>query len=107
MVQLYQRQGDGAADFLTNPRWDVGYETRRAQPQQSRAAPQDRAEDAATGGRGRRDRSYPSLAAWSLDLRPRRSDNISWQSITERARQNPKYPAGSHPDQQSLFSSIT
>ncbi len=29
------------------------------------------------------------------------------QSITERARQNPKYPAGSHPDQQSLFSSIT
>jgi DNA invertase Pin-like site-specific DNA recombinase len=29
------------------------------------------------------------------------------QSITERARQNPKYPAGSHPDQQTLFSSIT
>jgi len=29
------------------------------------------------------------------------------QSITERARQNPKYPTGSHPDQQSLFSSIT
>jgi hypothetical protein len=29
------------------------------------------------------------------------------QSISERARQNPKYPAGSHPDQQSLFSSIT
>ena len=29
------------------------------------------------------------------------------QSITERARQNPKYPAGSHPAQQSLFSSIT
>jgi hypothetical protein len=29
------------------------------------------------------------------------------QSITERARLNPKYPAGSHPDQQSLFSSIT
>jgi DNA invertase Pin-like site-specific DNA recombinase len=29
------------------------------------------------------------------------------QSITERARQNPKYPAGSHPDQQSLFSSMT
>jgi hypothetical protein len=29
------------------------------------------------------------------------------QSITERARQNPKYSAGSHPDQQSLFSSIT
>ena len=28
-------------------------------------------------------------------------------AITERARQNPKYPAGSHPDQQSLFSSIT
>jgi hypothetical protein len=27
-------------------------------------------------------------------------------SITERARQNPKYPAGSHPDQQSLFPSI-
>jgi DNA invertase Pin-like site-specific DNA recombinase len=29
------------------------------------------------------------------------------QTITERARQNPKYPAGSHPDQQSLFSSST
>jgi hypothetical protein len=29
------------------------------------------------------------------------------QSITERARLNPKYPAGSHPDQQNLFSSIT
>ena len=29
------------------------------------------------------------------------------QSITERARQNPRYPAGSHPDQQNLFSSIT
>ncbi|MGB7914748.1 MAG: recombinase family protein, partial [Rhodomicrobium sp.] len=27
--------------------------------------------------------------------------------ITERARLNPKYPAGSHPDQQSLFASIT
>ena len=29
------------------------------------------------------------------------------QCITERARQNPKYPAGSHPDQQNLFSSNT
>jgi hypothetical protein len=29
------------------------------------------------------------------------------RSIAERARQNPKYPAGSHPDQQSLFSSTT
>src|SRR3954467_1544558 len=29
------------------------------------------------------------------------------RSITERARQNPRYPAGSHPGQQSLFSSIT
>ncbi len=29
------------------------------------------------------------------------------RSITGRARQNPKHPAGSHPDQQSLFSSIT
>jgi DNA invertase Pin-like site-specific DNA recombinase len=29
------------------------------------------------------------------------------RTITERARQNPNYPAGSHPDQQSLFSSIT
>jgi len=27
------------------------------------------------------------------------------RAITERARQNPKYPAGSHPDRQSLFSS--
>ena len=31
----------------------------------------------------------------------------SARDITERARQNPKYPTGSHPDQQSLFSSIT
>jgi hypothetical protein len=29
------------------------------------------------------------------------------RSITERARQNPRYPAGSNPDQQNLFSSIT
>jgi hypothetical protein len=29
------------------------------------------------------------------------------QTITERARQNPRYPTGSHPDQQSLFSSMT
>jgi len=29
------------------------------------------------------------------------------QSITKRAKQNPKYPAGSHPDQQNLFTSIT
>ncbi len=29
------------------------------------------------------------------------------RAITERARQNPKYPTGSHPDQQYLFSSIT
>ena len=28
------------------------------------------------------------------------------RSITERARQNPKYPAGPHPDQQNLFPSI-
>jgi DNA invertase Pin-like site-specific DNA recombinase len=31
----------------------------------------------------------------------------SARAITQRARQNPKYPAESHPDQQSLFSSIT
>ena len=29
------------------------------------------------------------------------------QSIAERARQNPRYLAGSHPNQQSLFSSTT
>ena len=29
------------------------------------------------------------------------------RAITDRARQNPKYPTGSHPDQQSLFSSTT
>jgi DNA invertase Pin-like site-specific DNA recombinase len=29
------------------------------------------------------------------------------QSIAERARQNPRYPAGSHPAQQNLFSSMT
>jgi DNA invertase Pin-like site-specific DNA recombinase len=28
-------------------------------------------------------------------------------AITDRARQNPKYPSGSHPDQQNLFSSTT
>ena len=28
-------------------------------------------------------------------------------AIAERARQNPRYPTGSHPDQQSLFSSMT
>ena len=28
-------------------------------------------------------------------------------AITERARRNPRRPAGSHPDQQSLFSSMT
>jgi DNA invertase Pin-like site-specific DNA recombinase len=31
----------------------------------------------------------------------------SGKAINERARQNPRYPTGSHPDQQSLFSSIT
>jgi hypothetical protein len=31
----------------------------------------------------------------------------SARAITERARQNPKYPTGSHSDQQNLFSSIT
>jgi hypothetical protein len=29
------------------------------------------------------------------------------RAIIERARQNPKYPTGSHPDQPNLFSSIT
>jgi hypothetical protein len=29
------------------------------------------------------------------------------RAITERARKNPKYPAGSHPDQQTFFSSNT
>jgi DNA invertase Pin-like site-specific DNA recombinase len=32
---------------------------------------------------------------------------IAAQTIAERARHNPKYPTGSHPDQQNLFSSIT
>ena len=32
---------------------------------------------------------------------------LAARSITERARQNPRYPAGSHPDQQNLFSSTT
>src|SRR3954447_2697997 len=31
----------------------------------------------------------------------------SAQTITERARRNPKYPTGSHPDQQNLFPPIT
>jgi hypothetical protein len=31
----------------------------------------------------------------------------SARAISERARQNPKYPTGSHPDQQNLFSSVT
>jgi hypothetical protein len=29
------------------------------------------------------------------------------RAVTERARQNPRYPAGSHPAQQNLFSSMT
>lgn len=29
------------------------------------------------------------------------------QSIAERARENPRYPTGSHPNQQTLFSSTT
>jgi hypothetical protein len=29
------------------------------------------------------------------------------RAITERARQNARHPAGSHPDQESLFPSIT
>ena len=29
------------------------------------------------------------------------------QQVVQRARQNPKYPAGSHPDQQNLFTSTT
>ncbi|WMT76519.1 hypothetical protein [Bradyrhizobium sp. Ash2021] len=29
------------------------------------------------------------------------------QRVVHRARQNPNYPTGSHPDQQNLFSSIT
>ena len=29
------------------------------------------------------------------------------RTITQRARQNPKYPTGSHPDQQNLFTSTT
>ena len=69
---------------------------------------QDRAEDAATGGRGRRDRSDPSPCRMVPGSSPAPlSATSAAQSITERARQNPKYPAGSHPDQQSLFSSIT
>jgi DNA invertase Pin-like site-specific DNA recombinase len=31
----------------------------------------------------------------------------SARAVSERARQNPKYPTGSHPDQQNLFFSIT
>jgi hypothetical protein len=37
---------------------------------------------------------------------PRRTFHIIGPRITERTRKNPKYPTGSHPDQQSLFSSI-
>lgn len=34
-------------------------------------------------------------------------DGSAAHQLAKRARQNPKYPTGSHPDQQSLFSSIT
>lgn len=34
-------------------------------------------------------------------------DGSAAHHLAKRARQNPKYPTGSHPDQQSLFSSIT
>jgi hypothetical protein len=33
--------------------------------------------------------------------------NRAAKTISERARQNPRYPTGSHPAQQSLFSSMT
>jgi hypothetical protein len=34
--------------------------------------------------------------------------STAWaRAITKRAQQNHKYPTGSHPDQQSLFSSVT
>ena len=34
-------------------------------------------------------------------------DGSAARQLVKRARQNPKYPTGSHPDQQSLFSSTT
>ena len=34
-------------------------------------------------------------------------DGPAARAIAERARQPTKYPAGSHPDQQNLFSSMT
>jgi len=34
-------------------------------------------------------------------------DESATHHLAKRARQNPKYPTGSHPDQQSLFSSTT
>ena len=85
-----------------------GRDRAMAQPEQGRAASADRAQDAPAGRGSRRDRSDSSPAGRSVDLQPRRSLDVSQpDAITERARQNPRYPTGSHPDQQNLFSSIT
>jgi uncharacterized protein YbjT (DUF2867 family) len=46
----------------------------------------------------------------AISLYVEQGANTFWSSaraITERAGKNPRHPTGSHPDQQSLFSSMT
>ncbi|WP_407114567.1 hypothetical protein [Bradyrhizobium sp. LMG 9283] len=47
------------------------------------------------------------LCRMVLGFRPRRSHNVRRSIHHQRARQNPRHPAGSPPKQQNLFSSIT
>src|SRR5271166_4191023 len=79
-----------------------------AQSRRRRAGPEDRAQNAPTGGRSRRDRIHPSSAGWSLDLRPRCSRDVR-RSIHHKTRAaEPKIPRGiaSRPAKSLLFNPI-
>ena len=76
----------------------------RLKPRQRRTAPEDRDEDAlAEDGAIESIPLRPMvLGSWPAPLTPCLPPNPS-----PNARLNPKYPAGSHPSQQNLLSSIT
>src|SRR5271166_5550271 len=79
-----------------------------AQSRRRRAGPEDRAQNAPTGGRSRRDRIHPSSAGWSLDLCPRCSRDVR-RSIHHKTRAaEPKIPRGiaSGPAKSLLFNPI-
>ena len=78
-----------------------------AQPEQRREASADCAQNASTCCGGRRDQTIHPLPDGPWIFARAELTTSAARSITERARQNPRYPAGSHPRQQSLFSSIT